>query len=319
VTFITTCLISLVALIIWRLHFAIVLAFFLVFGTLDALYLSSVLTKVPQGAWFTLLLAFILSTIFILWRYGKEQQWKAERSDRFQPGQLIKKNESGQVILTAAFGGAKITDISGKCEQLLGLELTIQVTNIQIIGIGIFFDKSGDLVPLVYANFVRKFEASPSVSIFFHMRHLPTPSIPEAQRYIISRTSIPSCYRVIVRSGYMDDVITANLAQLLVDQITLFITADQSKASLANPIAAANITDMDEDIRAELSALKKAQSQQTVYIVGKEQMRVAPSTNIVRKILLGIFLWIRENARSKIVGLNIPMEQLVEVGFVKEI
>lgn len=131
VTFITTCLISLVALIIWRLHFAIVLAFFLVFGTLDALYLSSVLTKVPQGAWFTLLLAFILSTIFILWRYGKEQQWKAERSDRFQPGQLIKKNENGQVILTAAFGGAKITDISGKCEQLLGLVLTIQVTNMK--------------------------------------------------------------------------------------------------------------------------------------------------------------------------------------------
>jgi KUP system potassium uptake protein len=319
VTFITTCLISLVALIIWRLHFAIVLAFFLVFGTLDALYLSAVLTKVPQGAWFTLLLAFILSTIFILWRYGKEQQWKAERSDRFQPSQLIKKNENGQVILTAAFGGAKITEISGKCEKLLGFDLTIQVTNIEIIGIGIFFDKSGDLVPIVYANFVRKFEASPAVSIFFHMRHLPTPSIPEAQRYIISRTSIPSCYRVTVRSGYMDDVIAANLAQLLVDQITLFITADQTKASLANPIATANITDIDEDIRAELSALKKAQSQQTVYIVGKEQMRVAPGTNIVRKTLLGIFLWIRENARSKIVGLNIPMEQLVEVGFVKEI
>jgi KUP system potassium uptake protein len=153
VTFITTCLISLVALIIWRLHFAIVLAFFLVFGTLDALYLSAVLTKVPQGAWFTLLLAFILSTIFILWRYGKEQQWKAERSDRFQPSQLIKKNENGQVILTAAFGGAKITEISGKCEKLLGFDLTIQVTNIEIIGIGIFFDKSGDLVPIVYANF----------------------------------------------------------------------------------------------------------------------------------------------------------------------
>lgn len=85
VTFITTCMVSLVALIIWRLHIVIVLGFFLVFGTLDALYLSSVLTKVPQGAWFTLMLAFILSSIFILWRFGKEQQWKAERTDRFQP------------------------------------------------------------------------------------------------------------------------------------------------------------------------------------------------------------------------------------------
>ena len=107
-------MISLVALIIWRLHFTIVLAFFIVFGTLDGLYLSSVLTKVPQGAWFTLLLAFILSTIFILWRFGKEQQWKAEKSDRFQPGQLMKKNEKGQFRLTDTFGGAIVTNISGK-------------------------------------------------------------------------------------------------------------------------------------------------------------------------------------------------------------
>ena len=117
VTFITTCMISLVALIIWRLHFTIVLAFFLVFGTLDGLYLSAVLTKVPQGAWFTLLLASLLSTIFILWRYGKEQQWKAEKTDRFQPGQLIRKNENGEVRLTDVFGGATITNISGEQRQ----------------------------------------------------------------------------------------------------------------------------------------------------------------------------------------------------------
>lgn len=120
----------------------------------------------------------------------------------------------------------------------------------------------------------------------------------------------------------MDDIITADLARLLVDQITLYITSNQGRVSLANPVNFENNTpdlDMDAGIRAELSALQNAQSQQTVYIVGKEQMRIAPGTNIVRKILLGVFLWIRENARSKIVGLNIPMEQLVEVGFVKEI
>lgn len=109
-------MISLVALIVWRLHSAIVLVFFIVFATLDGLYLSAVLTKVPEGAWFTLLLAFILSAIFVLWRFGKEQQWKAERSDRFQPNQLMKKNEAGKVVLTDAFGGANITNISGQSE-----------------------------------------------------------------------------------------------------------------------------------------------------------------------------------------------------------
>lgn len=107
-------MVSLVALVKWRLHALIVLAFFLVFGTMDGVYLSAVLTKVPQGAWFTLMLAFILSTIFILWRFGKEQQWKAESTDRFQPSQLLTKNGDGKVKLTDGFGGANITSISGE-------------------------------------------------------------------------------------------------------------------------------------------------------------------------------------------------------------
>lgn len=126
----------------------------------------------------------------------------------------------------------------------------------------IFFDKVGDLVPLVYANFVRKFEASPSVAIFFHMRLLPTPSIPESQRYIISRPSIPSCYRVTVLYGYMDDVITADLAKLLVDQITLFITSDLAVANGSGPFNHSKdigVANRVRDIRAELASLQHAE------------------------------------------------------------
>lgn len=122
--------------------------------------------------------------------------------------------------------------------------------------------------------------------------------------------------------GYIDDVITADLAKLLVDQITLFITSDLAGANGSGSLNHSKdicVANRDREIRAELAALQHAESQQTVYIVGKEQMRIRHATNIHRRILLGVFLWIRENARSKIVGLNIPMEQLVEVGFVKDI
>lgn len=72
VTFITTSIISLVALIVWRLHFLIVVADFLIFDTLNDLSLSSALTKISNDAWFTLCLAIFLSSIFVLWRYNKE-------------------------------------------------------------------------------------------------------------------------------------------------------------------------------------------------------------------------------------------------------
>lgn len=106
-------MVSLVALIIWRLNPVIVLFGFLVFASIDGAYLSSVLLKVPQGAWFTLVLACVLSSIFILWRFGKEQQWIAEASDRFQPSHLVTTGTDGHLQLTPTFGGGKITEIRG--------------------------------------------------------------------------------------------------------------------------------------------------------------------------------------------------------------
>jgi KUP system potassium uptake protein len=64
--------------------------------------------------------------------------------------------------------------------------------------------------------------------------------------------------------------------------------------------------------------LQLTQSQQVVYIVSKEQMRIRQDTNLFRRVVLGVLQWIQDNARGKIVGLNIPMGQLVEVGFVKD-
>ena len=113
VTFITTCMVSIVALLIWRINPFIVLFVFLVFAALDGAYMSAALTKVPEGAWFTLVLAIVLASIFILWRFGKEQQWEAEAEDRFQPSNLICKDEDGKLHLTAAFGGSPITTIKG--------------------------------------------------------------------------------------------------------------------------------------------------------------------------------------------------------------
>ena len=106
-------MVSLVALIIWRLNVFLVLFGFLVFASLDGAYLSSVLTKVPEGAWFTLVLACVLSSVFILWRFGKEQQWKAEASDRFNPSHLVKKGDDGRLYLTPTFGGGELTNIKG--------------------------------------------------------------------------------------------------------------------------------------------------------------------------------------------------------------
>jgi len=287
-------MVALVAIVIWKFNFLIVLFAFLGFAMLDGVYLSSALTKVPTGAWFTLVLSAILSTIFVLWRFGKEQQWSAEGSDRFQPSHLLENpTSSGGTKLTAAFGGGNISTVDG---------------------VGIFFDKVGYMVPIVFAQFVRKFSCRPQIIVFFHMRPLSTPSIPEAEKYIIQRTTVPGCYRLTIRHGYTDNIVTPDLGRLIVEQLILFITRDSSSTP-----ENASSAEHSPEVQAELEIVSKAAEAQMVYVMGKEQMKIKQGTNIIRKLALLAFLWIRENSRTKMADMNIPFDNLVEVGFVKEI
>jgi len=76
----------------------------------------------------------------------------------------------------------------------------------------------------------------------------------------------------------------------------------------------------DARLQRRLNALDAANATQVVYIVGKEQLRlVLAHNNIAKRFVLGIFLWVRDNTRAKVASMRIPVEKLVEVGFVKEI
>ena len=82
----------------------------------------------------------------------------------------------------------------------------------------------------------------------------------------------------------------------------------QGVAAVAGPVAAVR-----------LRKLHAAYEGQVLYIVGKEQMRISADASIWRRVVLNAFLWLRDNTRSKIAAMKIPTDQLVEVGFIKEV
>ncbi|KAH8889594.1 potassium transporter [Thozetella sp. PMI_491] len=312
VTFITTCMVSLVALIIWRVPAYVVLPLFLIFGALDGVYLTSVLTKVPSGAWFTLVLAAILSSIFILWRFGKEAQWNAESLDRLRPGSLL--------TVTSATSTSSLPNPNAPtCLRLAPPSNPVPISTVP--GLGIFFDKSGDpaVVPPSFTHFVRKFAARPEVLVFFHMRPLPRPTVPAAERFIVTRAPgseglLPNAYSIVLRHGYADDVLRPGLARDLVAQIELTVSRGVAGGRAKG----------EAQVSRELAALRKAVEDQTVYVLGKEALRIRRPAKMgpwgwCRRVLLGTFLWIRENSRTKLADLDIDIDRLVEVGFVKEI
>lgn len=325
-------MVTVVALIVWRLPVIVVAIGFLVFGALDGAFLSSALTKVPDGAWFTLLLAVVLAAIFILWRFGKEQQWQAEASDRFPPSRMLDidtdcDNDRSIIRLKPAFGGSTVTPMKG---------------------LGIFFDKAGSAMttPTVFIHFLQKFQAAPEFIVFFHLRPLSVPTVPVEERYTVTRCfassagkerkPIPNCFRLVVRHGYMDVVISSDLGILVVEQIRRFLISEAAGPTAASTTnngskaptiatdsetgsATTHPASSSEAVQARLAALQRAYDDRVIYIVGKEQMRIKDETNFVRSVALTAFLWLRDNTRTKIQSLNVEVQRLVEVGFVKEI
>ncbi|CEJ58653.1 hypothetical protein PMG11_07303 [Penicillium brasilianum] len=296
VSFLTTCMVTVVALIVWRLPMYLVFPVFLIVALWDGMFLSAALSKVPHGAWFTLMIAVVLTCIFVLWRYGKEEQWKAEESDNTPLSQTTALREN-KLVLKDGPGSSTITSISG---------------------LGIFFDKSGSSTntPTVFLHFLRKFSAVPEVTVFLHLRPLSVPIVAPDERYSVARCytygtgpskqAIPHCYRLIVRHGYTDEIITPDLGILVLDLVRGYLTSQQTSKS-------------PESDTERLSKLHRAWKSQVIYIVGKEQLKIPAKTNFLRRGFLWAFLWMRDASRTKVQHLNVETDRVVEVGFVKEI
>lgn len=138
-------MITLVALIVWRIRPIFVVLPALTIAAMDGAYLSAALTKVPLGAWFTIALAAVLACVFILWRFGKEQQWAAEKEDRFPLSQFVELNNGGEYILARTNGqeGGEVLSRSR--------------------GLSVFFDKGGINTPQVFSQYINKLVSRPTL------------------------------------------------------------------------------------------------------------------------------------------------------------
>jgi KUP system potassium uptake protein len=96
--------------------------------------------------------------------------------------------------------------------------------------------------------------------VFFHLHPIETPTVLN-DRYVISRLgSIPGCYRLVVRHGFMDEVITPDLAALIYEQIRKFVVrqagttaeSDERLGDRLSPEARSTGTDFGEETESQI-------------------------------------------------------------------
>jgi KUP system potassium uptake protein len=127
------------------------------------------------------------------------------------------------------------------------------------------------------------------------------------EKYKITATDVPNCFQVHVRHGFNEHLMTQNLNQLIHDRLRKFIIGGDGM--LNNPS-----DEHDEMTRQRLDAIDKAYREGVVYIIGKEQLKLNPDTNFLRRLALGAFIWLRQISRSKVAEMDFQSDDVFEVG-----
>jgi KUP system potassium uptake protein len=85
----TTLFVTLIMLMVWQKHLVIALAFLFVFGSVEAVYLSSALFKIPQYGWIPLAFVGVFTTIMYTWYYTRKEAFKFEVNNKLSMNWLL--------------------------------------------------------------------------------------------------------------------------------------------------------------------------------------------------------------------------------------
>ena len=82
VMLITTTLLTLVMIIVWRTPPVLAALYLVVFFVMEGVYVSSVFTKIPEGGWIPFAISLILAFIMFCWFYGRQRKIEYELTNR---------------------------------------------------------------------------------------------------------------------------------------------------------------------------------------------------------------------------------------------
>ncbi|QCD76549.1 KUP system potassium uptake protein [Vigna unguiculata] len=336
----TTILVTLVMLLIWRLHIIIVLSFGVVFLGLELTFFSSVLWSVTDGSWIILVFAIIMFLVMYIWNYGSNLKYE--------------------------------TEVKRKLSTDLMRELGCNLGTIRAPGIGLLYNELVKGIPAIFGHFLTTLPAIHSMIIFVSIKYVPVPMVPQSERFLFRRVCPKSyhIFRCIARYGYKD-VRKENhqtFEQLLIESLEKFIRREAQERSLesdgdddsdsedeyprsrvligpngsvyslgvplladykdtSNPVLEAStsevissefpdpsVCDAEQSLESELSFIHKAKESGVVYLLGHGDIRARKDSWFIKKLAINYFYaFLRKNCRRGITTLSVPHSNLMQV------
>ncbi|XP_057862193.2 putative potassium transporter 12 isoform X4 [Cryptomeria japonica] len=174
VMLVTTILMSLIMLIVWRSNLLLVIIFTVTFLSIEMVYFMAVLFKVGQGGWAPLVIAGIFLVVMYVWHYGTVKRYEHEMQSKVPIAWILGLGPS------------------------LGL--------VRVPGIGLVYTDLARGVPPIFSHFVTHLPAIHSIVVFVCVKYLPVTTVTPEERFYVKRIGPKelNMFRCAVRYGYTD-------------------------------------------------------------------------------------------------------------------
>ncbi|XP_058102782.1 potassium transporter 5 [Magnolia sinica] len=195
---ITTFMVTLIMLVIWKTSIWAIGLFFVVFGALELLYLSSVLYKFKQGGYLPLAFSFILMMIMSLWHYVHKKRYMFELKNK----------------------------VSSDYIRDLGMNRNLS----RVPGIGFLYSELVQGIPPIFPHFIASIPSIHSVLVFISIKSIPISKVAVEERFLFRQVE-PREYRMfrcVVRYGYNDIMDKSEeFERQLVEHLKEFVRQEQ--------------------------------------------------------------------------------------------
>ncbi|PIA30540.1 hypothetical protein AQUCO_05500079v1 [Aquilegia coerulea] len=341
---ITTFMVTIIMLFIWKSSMWKIALFFVVLGTMEATYLSAVLFKFTQGGYLPLAISFVVIMIMGLWHYVHHQRYMFELKNKVSS------------------------------DSIRDLALNPNITRIP--GIGLLYSELVQGIPPIFPHFISNIPSIHSVLVFVSIKYIPISKVAMAERFLFRQVQ-PRDYRMfrcVVRYGYKDNMegpeefehqLVEHLKEFICNEYYILQTAPTEEAALteevtfqqlhAGPLMRSGlltneteeslgpnytfsrssgsihlptrnnslnrmVTEPVRGIEEEIQFIQKAMDQGVVYLLGETEVAAEPNSSCFKKIAVNyVYDFLRKNFRQGGQVMSIPRSRLLRVGMLYEI
>ncbi|XP_027342623.1 probable potassium transporter 17 [Abrus precatorius] len=172
VMLITTILLTLVMIMIWRTPVLLVALYFLVFFVMEGVYVSAVFTKFAEGGWIPFAISFFLAFIMFGWFYGRQRKVDYELTHKITFERL---------------------------QELLA-DRSVQ----RVPGLCFFYSNIQEGLTPILGHYIKNMKSLHKVTIFTTLRYLLVPKVAPHERIVIKKSNLKGVYCCVIQYGYAD-------------------------------------------------------------------------------------------------------------------